>query len=73
MTCAANGDRQTLPPRLPAAAPSFSRRFELRLLGSSLQAKNDPQSVPRVLHIIRLLRALGDNACSLESGARSTS
>ncbi len=50
----------------PEADTDIKGTIELRLLGSCLRAKNDPQSVARVLDIFRLLHALGDDACSLE-------
>jgi len=50
----------------PEADTEIKGTIELRLLGSCLRAKNDPQSVARVLDIFRLLHALGDDACSLE-------
>ena len=50
----------------PEADTEIKGTIELRLLGSCLRAKNDPQSVARVLDIFQPLYAPGDDACSLE-------
>lgn len=49
----------------PEADTDIKGTIERRLLGSCLRAKNDPQSVARVLDIFRLLHAL-DDASSLD-------
>ncbi len=50
----------------PEAGTEIKGTIELRLLDSCLRAKNDPQSVARVLDIFRFLHARDDDACPQE-------